>query len=68
LAISERYWPFCQWLRGFGVTAPTEDDFGEECMFRYRLRTLLILALVGPPALAWMWWLGLTPIVAAVVL
>jgi len=37
-------------------------------MFRYRLRTLLILTILGPPVLAWLWWLGVTPAVVAVLL
>jgi hypothetical protein len=26
-------------------------------MFRYRLRTLLLLTILGPPVLAWLWFI-----------
>jgi hypothetical protein len=39
-------------------------------MFRYKLRTLLILTAIGPPILAWAYWtaiwLGANPIVFSV--
>jgi hypothetical protein len=35
-------------------------------MPRYRLRTLMIVSALGPPAIAVLWWLGLLPIVGIV--
>jgi hypothetical protein len=35
-------------------------------MFRYKLRTLMIVLAVAPPMLAVAWWLNLTVIVAGI--